>query len=285
MNDLPDAKARQRILTDFGTTLFVEAAAGTGKTTILVGRIVALIREGLATLDRIVAVTFTEKAAGEMKLRLRTEIERSRKDCDPEQGARLERALKELELAKINTIHSFCGDLLRERPVEAAVDPLFEIVSEESARDVADRAFERWFQAALADPPEGLRRVLRRRSKGQPPREMLRNALDSLINCRDYPTPWRRDAFNRDALIDDLLGQLKQLGDLAAKSSWSGDYLTRNLVEISRFIEENTQLEAVRGRDYDGLEAALRDLARAKGWDWKGAKKVTFGELSRDQVL
>ena len=73
-----DAEARRRILTDFGTTLFVEAAAGTGKTTALVGRIVALICEGRSTLDRVVAVTFTEKAAGEMKLRLRAEIERAR---------------------------------------------------------------------------------------------------------------------------------------------------------------------------------------------------------------
>lgn len=76
MTDRPDSAARQQILTDFHTTLFVEAAAGTGKTTALVGRIVALVREGISTLDRIVAVTFTEKAAGEMKLRLRTEIER-----------------------------------------------------------------------------------------------------------------------------------------------------------------------------------------------------------------
>ena len=75
---LADAQARRRVLTDFGTTLFVEAAAGTGKTSVLVGRIVALICAGISTLDRIVAVTFTEKAAGEMKLRLRAEIERAR---------------------------------------------------------------------------------------------------------------------------------------------------------------------------------------------------------------
>jgi ATP-dependent exoDNAse (exonuclease V) beta subunit len=75
---LADVEARRRILTDFGTTLFVEAAAGTGKTSVLVGRIVALICAGISTLDRIVAVTFTEKAAGEMKLRLRSEIERAR---------------------------------------------------------------------------------------------------------------------------------------------------------------------------------------------------------------
>jgi ATP-dependent exoDNAse (exonuclease V) beta subunit len=75
---MSDADARRRILNDLGTTLFVEAAAGTSKTTALVGRIVALICKGIGTLERIVAVTFTEKAASEMKLRLRAEIERSR---------------------------------------------------------------------------------------------------------------------------------------------------------------------------------------------------------------
>src|SRR5215467_12021335 len=76
MTNLADANARSRIQGEFGTTFFVEAAAGTGKTTALVGRIVGLIRSGRGTLARTVAVTFTEKAAGEMKLRLRLEIER-----------------------------------------------------------------------------------------------------------------------------------------------------------------------------------------------------------------
>jgi ATP-dependent exoDNAse (exonuclease V) beta subunit len=88
MTDRTDSAARHRILTDFRTTLFVEAAAGTGKTTVLIGRIVALVREGVSTLDRIVAVTFTEKAASEMKLRLRTEIERARQDAAAEERGR-----------------------------------------------------------------------------------------------------------------------------------------------------------------------------------------------------
>jgi ATP-dependent exoDNAse (exonuclease V) beta subunit len=285
MTDLPDAEARRCILTDFGTTLFVEAAAGTGKTTALVGRIVAVIREGLGTLDRIVAVTFTEKAAGEMKLRLRADIERARQDCTSKQLALLEQALRELELARINTIHSFCGDLLRERPVEAGVDPLFEIVAEDRERGLADEAFERWFQAALNDPPRGVRRILRRRSKNQRPREMLRSALDSLLRCRDFPGPWRRDSFDRDRRIDALLEHLKELGDLAAGSSRDDDYLARNLAEIARFVDDNTQLEAVRGRDYDGLEAKLREFVGAKSWKWKGLKSTSFGALSRDEVL
>jgi hypothetical protein len=143
---LADDEARRRILTDLDTTLFVEAAAGTGKTTALVGRIVALICEGISTLDRVVAVTFTEKAAGEMKLRLQAEIERARNAADitPERSARLAKALSQLELARIGTIHAFCGDLLRERPVEAGIDPLFEVAAEDQAGELMDRAFDGW---------------------------------------------------------------------------------------------------------------------------------------------
>src|SRR5215470_17564077 len=104
MSDLSDATARSRILTEFGTTFFVEAAAGSGKTTALVGRIVGLLRSGRGTLARTVAVTFTEKAAGEMKLRLRLEIEKARADAEQKERTRLDRALEELELARIGTI-------------------------------------------------------------------------------------------------------------------------------------------------------------------------------------
>jgi ATP-dependent helicase/nuclease subunit A len=231
---------------------FLPAAPAGGACEWLVGRIVALVREGVSTLDRIVAVTFTEKAAGEMKLRLRTEIERVRQEATAEERRRLERALSELELAHVGTIHAFCGDLLRERPVEAGIDPLFEVAAEDQAEGLADRAFERWFQAALADPPEGVRRILRRRSKGQRPREMLRGALDSLIDYRDFPNPWRRDPFDRPSAIDAIMEQLISVGSLATESSWPSDNLARNLAEIANFIEENARAEAVRGRDYDG---------------------------------
>jgi len=114
---------------------------------------------------------------------------------------------------------------------------------------------------------------------------MLRSALDSLLRCRDFPGPWRRDAFDRDSRIDALFEQLKELGDLAAGSSRNDDYLAHNLAEIADFVEDNTQLEAVRGRDYDGLEAKLRELMGAKSWKWKGLKGTSFGALSRDEAL
>jgi ATP-dependent exoDNAse (exonuclease V) beta subunit len=287
MTELADANARSRIQTEFDRTFFVEAAAGTGKTTALVGRIVGLIRSGRGTLARTVAVTFTEKAAGEMKLRLRLEIEKARAGATPEERSLLDRALEELELARIGTIHAFCGDLLGERPIEAGIDPIFTMLNDDEAAALADQAFERWLQRLLADPPEGLRRILRRRSGFSPPQEQLRAAMQTLCKHRDFPRPWRRDPFDRNVAIDILMRTLAEVGELRSESSWPEDPLARNLAEIARFVREATRLEAVRGRDYDGIEAELRELARnrRRGWDNKGSLKTTFGDRTRDEVL
>src|SRR5207302_2846510 len=183
-----------------------------------VRRIVGLVSAGAATLDRIVAVTFTEKAAGETKLHLRSEIERARGGAGPEERTRLDLALEQLELARIGTIHAFCGDLLHERPVEACIDPLFEVAAEDEAQALADEAFDGWFETILADPPEGIRRLLRRRSERVVPREQLRAAVNSLREHRDFPGSWRRDPFDRDNRIDARVNELAGLGPLAAES-------------------------------------------------------------------
>src|ERR1700676_5543649 len=90
-----DAEARYRIQNSLDESLIVEASAGTGKTTELVRRIVAVLASGRTTIDRIAAVTFTHKAAGELKLRLREELDRSRQETAA--GRPLEDALEHLE--------------------------------------------------------------------------------------------------------------------------------------------------------------------------------------------
>jgi ATP-dependent helicase/nuclease subunit A len=152
---LADQDARDRIQGALDETQVVEAAAGTGKTTALVRRILRVIASGVDVAD-IVAVTFTEKAAGELKLRLREEIEQERRkaseSCDAAALAAFENALGHLEEAHVSTIHTLCADLLRERPVEARVDPLFVVLTEGQADRVFDEVFRTWLHAQLLAP-------------------------------------------------------------------------------------------------------------------------------------
>src|SRR5687767_8182139 len=154
-----DEEARRLIAEAIDETLVVEAAAGTGKTTELVNRILRVIAEGRADVREIVAVTFTEKAAGELKLRLRQRLEEERrKSTNPAASQRLADAVQNLEEAHVSTIHGFCADLLRERPVEARIDPLFRVLTEGQAQRLFKEAFDAWFQRQLDNPPEGVRR-------------------------------------------------------------------------------------------------------------------------------
>src|SRR4029453_19480773 len=122
---MTDDEARAAICSRLDVNLIVEAAAGTGKTSELVRRIIAILAGGKARVDQIVAVTFTEKAAGDSKRRLRAELEHAGRNAasDDAARARLEHARTHLEEARVSTIHTFCADLLRERPGEAGGAP------------------------------------------------------------------------------------------------------------------------------------------------------------------
>src|SRR5438876_1102383 len=98
----------------------------------------------------------------------RSETAEARIIAAAEERERLDRALEQLELARLGTIHAFCGDLLRERPIQAGIDPLFEVAAESESDAFADESFEAWFQRILLDPPEGVRRMLRRRAVESP---------------------------------------------------------------------------------------------------------------------
>src|SRR5579864_338692 len=112
--EIDDRAARERIHDSLDESLLVEASAGTGKTTELVARIVRVIETGTGRIENIAAVTFTHKAAGELKIRLRQELDRARQKTADAGGRKyLEDALERLEEASIGTIHSFCAQILR----------------------------------------------------------------------------------------------------------------------------------------------------------------------------
>ena len=293
-----DTETRRAITEDLDDTLVVEAAAGTGKTTELVNRILRVLATGRARMTEIVAVTFTEKAAGELKLRLREALERVRADAiDVEVRARLDDALATLEEAHVNTIHGFCAELLRERPVEAEVDPLFTVLTEPQSERLYARAFRGWLQDALGDPPEGLRRALRRTSApsfgggdNDGPIDRLRNAGRTLAEWRDFTHPWVRPPFDREAAIDGHVAALHALADLTAAGS-ARDNLFVDTAAVRR-LSRQIQLEAsFGGRDLDGWEARLVDLTRDRGFSrTRKGSGYKFGkqngrDVTRSEVL
>lgn len=133
MKTPPDQAARERIRNSLDENLLVEAGAGSGKTSELVHRMVALVASGKATVDEIAAVTFTRKAAAELTQRFQQGIEEALRNAraagDSQTTERLDRALRELDRTFTGTIHSFCARLLRERPLESGLDPAFREVS------------------------------------------------------------------------------------------------------------------------------------------------------------
>ncbi len=152
-----DQKDRDLAITTFDQNIVVTAGAGTGKTTLLINRLLHLLmREpGAILVTQIVALTFTNKSANEMKTRLRAALEQLiNEDADAEKTAALMNqygfskdqlnqravaAIRDLERSDIGTIHHFAGALLRLYPIETGVDPLFQI-------DEGGRQFERRFK-------------------------------------------------------------------------------------------------------------------------------------------
>lgn len=303
--ELVDAEARRRIAEELGTTFLVEAAAGTGKTTALVSRILAAVEAGVR-LDGVIAVTFTDKAAGELKLRLREGLERRRTAAsDSVVRARFDAGLAALELAHVGTIHGLCAELLRERPVEAQVDPAFEMLSEDDGARLLSRAFDAWFQVVLADPPPGVRRVLQGRrwseTDGSGPRRELRRAARDLADRRDFPTPWSLPVFERAERLRAALAAVEDYAEACLRSptrSSDLDAATRFGLElhplvrdVRRMLERGPETDAL-----DAVESALRVMTRGtfkRKWvykflpsKWKGAEPERLAaEVARDRAI
>jgi ATP-dependent exoDNAse (exonuclease V) beta subunit len=286
-----DQAARDRIRTSLAESLIVEASAGTGKTSELVRRIVRVLAAGLTTIDKIVAVTFTNKAAGELKLRLRKELDEARAHAPEAEKHNLESALEHLEEASIGTIHAFCAQILRERPVEAVVDPAFQELSAPEAERLYQRAFRGWIQHKLNEEAPGLRRSFARMAWQESflgelsPMEQLQETGRKLVEWRDFPTPWRTAEFDRAVEIDALVTRVEELAALCAKCKrWKDTLLVslRPLTELAVWIERAEHKQA---RDYDTLESRLLRLLRDLRRDTKKGSGVFAEGVPRGDVI
>jgi len=184
-----DHAVRQQAQSDVGRSLVVEASAGTGKTTLLVARVLHIVARREVPIEKIVAITFTEKAAAELRVRIREALEREIAEpsgvWSAAEVALFARALADLALANISTIHAFASSLLRERPVEAHVDPGFATLDALNATMMIDEVWERWEEAELLASAVPYHRAL----AAGVTRERVRTLARELLENRDLYAP------------------------------------------------------------------------------------------------
>jgi ATP-dependent helicase/nuclease subunit A len=256
-----DHDAREAARREFGRSLVLEAGAGTGKTTLLVDRIEALVLSGHARLEEIAAVTFTENAATVLKLRVRERLERARADPRrPEaERRRAASALEVVERAQVSTIHALCAAILQERPLECGVIPGFRTADETEADLLFGEAWEEWLAEGLLTGDEALVDALEagipleaETSWGE--RSSLRGLARALVEQRDLaplveearadPRAWREELLAKAARgvalaegvpdADSLAGRLRGLQEHAEASlGLSGRALRDHLFRIA----------------------------------------------------
>jgi ATP-dependent helicase/nuclease subunit A len=185
-----DLESRLSIRQDLLTNILVEAGAGSGKTQMLAERMAAGVAGGVYRIDQMAAVTFTRKAASELRGRFHLALEDRLTETAPRDGdaseaeVRLRYALANLERFFAGTIHSFCARLLRERPVESGVAPGFTELDEVQDLELRKRAWRDFITSA--------------RSAGDP---LMLELLDTGVKPPDLDDAFRVICENEDVVF------------------------------------------------------------------------------------
>src|SRR4051794_6515622 len=167
--------------------VFLRAGAGTGKTTVLVDRFCAAALDPEGGVERILAFTFTERAADQLRRRIREELTRRALEAEGEELDLLRKTLEATDRAWISTIHGFCRRLLASHPAAAGIDPRFRVLDEAEADRLAARAFDSALEGLVeGGEPEALELAAANRRRTL--LEMTRGAYDELRSHGD-PAP------------------------------------------------------------------------------------------------
>ena len=275
-----DQQHRDRIQQSLDENLFVEAGAGTGKTTALVGRIVTLIASGAAEMSGLAAITFTEAAAAELRDRVRRDLELAAEDDSRDEGSRdrCRRAVSEMDAASIQTLHSFAQSLLRELPLEAGLPPGFQMLDPIEADLRFQQAWDQWLDESLESLELGPK-LARALHLGLNLDQLRRVALslngdydlvaDASIAEAPEPTLTIGDRLAEAVLEIERLREFSQIG--------VGDPLFEHTAEIVALAQ---RLPAAGGGD----RAYERSLVRLLGWKRLSTRSGSQTNWDKDDV-
>ena len=270
-----------------GENLLLSAAAGSGKTTVLVERVLRLIDEG-ADIGAMLIVTFTRAAAAEMRASLIRALNKAAL-TQPRFRAQAEAA----EYAGISTIHSFCIDILREHFQKAGVDPAFRVADSAEAAILLNKALDAAMNAAYEAGGDDLTALSEGRSPDQvrelaeqlyrflldrpAPFEWLEEALTRLERGEDIWSPALAEAAKRP--LSDALALAREAARLCEGKDWLEPYLRTAGADIAL-------IEGFMPLDYGPLKQALATSGFARLPSLRGVKDdpdaLAFHDLRKD---
>lgn len=290
---LKDQAARDVIAEQLDCNVMVFAGAGAGKTYALVQRMAALVRTGACDADRMAAITFTRKAAGEMRVRFFLALREA--EADPsiraEERRRIAAALDRIDQCFMGTIHSFCGRLIRMRPIEAGLAPGFqEVEGREEAmllRETWDRFVQKQYGDGETDPDPRLEAL---RGAGLVPDDLYAFFRD---RCRYSDVPIKETATPKpdfDPHVDELRKFLysREISQGLSSSPKQRDKLmnaaalARNFLKNTGVLDDADAAEAL--SIFENLRSSCVTLNR---WPDRGTAKSIRDELFpafRDRV-
>ena len=290
MGDIQLTPQQLGAVEDRGGSLLVSAAAGSGKTKVLVERVFAYLREEHCHIDDFLIITFTRAAAAELRSKLAAELAR-RVAAEPENG-HLRQQMFRVYQADIKTVDGFCASLLREHvhllePVDGrSLTPDFRILDESECTLLKERALEQaleHFYQRIEQGDEGCRLLAETLGFGRDDRglALLVPEVHAKLQSHPYPEKWLAQAAEGwrelpQRLADSVYGRTIMDDTVRRALYWAGrlERAARDMegcqpvfdAYADRFLEAAAQL-----REYE--------TAAQKGWDEMSRVDVTFRKL------
>ena len=276
---------QQMAVKNRGGALLVSAAAGSGKTKVLVDRLMDYVLDPIcpANLDDFLIITYTKAAASELRGKIAAKL--SEKMAELPDNKHLHRQMQRLYLAKISTVHAFCADILREYAYNLEVGPDFRVADENECMQLRQDVMKRILDKAYMDAQEDLdfRAFVDAQGLGRDDRlvpEILMKVYDS-ARCHLDPEGWLEDCI-QNACVEGVTD--------AAQTVWGKylvhqlqDYLTLQIDAMDRCAQLAGQAEGMEkpAQLLSDTVQQLRYLQNARTWDEIVARKnVDFGRLT-----
>ena len=250
-----DITVQQREAIESSGSVIVSASAGSGKTFVMIQKLVAAIESGV-DLDSVLAVTFTKKAAAQMKEKLRTALIGAMAEADKDKRTALKIQLSKIQSADISTIHSFCARLLRTYFYAVGIDGTFDIISSDDAqaREFKDRTISAMFERYYDEDNENFLKLLScyRRKRGD-------NYLKGLIL-----SSYEELRINADyiSLLDNIENVYTDKGfeEVCKELSASADEKYRRLLgEVKRFAADFYHPNPTYKKILEEMESAIKN--------------------------